>query len=77
METLMGKAPKPLKIGVHPDLSSWKEWLELSAQGHTVTVLDTNCDLVVGPNSWYLTEAHKKYLPLAIKAARAVRYKKK
>lgn len=72
----MGKTPKPLTIYVHESLLHWPEWEQLKAQGHTVEKLMASEDvhLIVGPTSWYMTELHKEYLDLAIKAARSRRY---
>jgi len=75
----MGKSSKPLTILVFPPLADWEEFKALAAQGHTIHRAGYDpgqCDLVIGPTAWFMDEAHRKYLPLAIKAARARRYGK-
>ena len=79
----MGTAPKRLVILVLPPLETWPEVETLRAQGHTIfslasyiTSADTapRLDLILGPEAWRMTEAHRKYLPLAIAAARRLKY---
>ena len=78
----MGKTPKPLVILVHPDLAEWPEWSDLAAQGHTIerTWSDLNdremaeADLILAPTAHRMDENLRKYLPLAIQAARSRRY---
>ena len=80
----MGRTPKPLRILVDPDIASWGEFAALREQGHTIVSgtepshsggPDWN-DLVLGPTCWHMTPKHRKYLPLAIAAARKQRYPK-
>ena len=71
----MGKTPKPRRLLVHPDLLNLPEFEGLRAQGHTVvTSEDMSFDIILGPNAWRMTQAHLKYLPLAITEARRLRY---
>ena len=78
----MGRTPKPLTILVHPDLAEWSEWSDLAAQGHTVhftlhpeqDYLASDIDLILAPNAHRMDENLRKYLPLAIQAARSRRY---
>lgn len=75
----MGRTPRPLRIVVTAhELTLWPELRELEAQGHDfMTVLiDDTADLVIGPKCWLMDEQHRRYLPDAIKAARAKRYPK-
>jgi len=75
----MGKTPKPLTIFVLPPLDDWEEFKALAVQGHVIHRAGYDpgqCDLVIGPTAWFMDTAHRKYLPLAIKAARARRYGK-
>ena len=85
MVTTLGKTPKPLSILLHPTLESWPEFQDFKAQGHkVVTVQDLHLanvvlgemDLVLGPTCWRMDAQHRKYLPVAIAAARKVRYPK-
>lgn len=77
----MGRTPKPLRILALPPCDQWDELKELETKGHVIR----NCedtgdlrdfDLVVGANCWYLDQAHRPYLDLAIAAARKKRYGK-
>ena len=81
----MGKSPKPLTILCHPDIAKWGEVQKLIEQGHTVVSTATpipenitvlNVDLILHPAAWHMTPKHRKYLPLAIVAARKQRYPK-
>lgn len=72
----MGKTPanKRLTIIVYPGVAHWPEWGNLAEQGHTIKYVpetDAHADLIVGEVCWRLTEELRKYLPLAIKNARA------
>ena len=74
----MGKTPKPLVILVHPDLAEWPEWTALAGQGHTIRqALESELaevDLILAPTAHRMDENLRKYLPLAIQAARSRRY---
>ena len=79
----MGRTPKPLTILCHPDIAKWGEVQKLIEQGHTVILMNdvvtetfNNPDLILGHNAWHMTPKHRKYLPLAIAAARKQRYSK-
>ena len=81
--TTLGKSPKPLSILVHPTIFSWEEWRALSTQGHEITPMNEpndagsdEYDLIVGPTCWRMDTQHRKYLAVAIAAARKVRYPK-
>lgn len=81
----MGTAPKPICILVHPEIEGWPEFTELRAKGHIIAMsqdlklanvtLD-KVDLILGPTCWRMTPQLRKYLPLALAAARAQRYPK-
>lgn len=52
--------------------------MRLSEVGHYASDADTEtADLILGPNCWRMDERLIKYLDLAIKAARGVKYPKK
>jgi hypothetical protein len=83
----MGKTSKPLTIVALPPCDEWDELKRLEAQGHRVlrlaehTALDgdavaiiLDADLIIGGNAWRMTTQHSKYLPVAIKEARMLRY---
>jgi hypothetical protein len=81
----MGKTSKPLTIVALPPCDEWDELKRLEAQGHTVIrvkfTIDEilardllNADLIIGGNAWRMTTQHSKYLPVAIKEARMLRY---
>ena len=83
----MGKTSKPLSIlAIGLD---WPELASLQAQGHDVSYSPrdvhpdeqaigppANYDVVLGPTCWRMDEAHRKYLPLVLAAARKRRYPK-
>jgi hypothetical protein len=73
----MGRTPKPLNISVDPIMLDWDEIKGLREQGHNIVAfpLDQE-DLILGPTCWLMDDAHRKYLDLAIKSARARRYPK-
>lgn len=78
----MGKTSRKLNIVVVPPVSEWPEVEKLGEQGHHIIKLDKagpccdpkDIDLILGPICWLMDSAHKKYLPLALKAARLKRY---
>ena len=72
----MGKASKLLTIGVTDEkMLAWPEVVKLVEQGHTVCYLNhVTEDVVLGPNCWMMDAELKKYMPLAIRAARERKY---
>jgi len=82
----MGKTSRKLTIVVFLPLDEWSEIQKLEEQGHIIIRLDhgkshvfpqadiANADIVFGPRCCLMDPAHKKYLPLALKAARLRRY---
>lgn len=81
----MGKSPKPLTILCHPDIAAWEEVQKLAEQGHRVIATnswfengidDEEPDLILHPIAWRMDPAHRKYLKLAVDAARKKRYPK-
>jgi len=81
----LGKSPKPLSFLVHSSLyasDAGRAALHaLEAQGHTIAwggaLLSTEnewYDIILGPNCWRAFDL--KYLDLAIKSARSVKYAK-
>lgn len=77
----MGRTQKPLTIGVtDPDLLQRPELQALAEKGHHLALVRTETgdtpDLILGPRAWYMDEGHLKYLDVALKAARKVKYTK-
>ena len=74
----MGRSPKPLSLLVHPDLVESAEVQELIGKGHTVTIMGSEVehDLMLGPRCWHMDTRLVKYLDLAVKAARTIKYPK-
>ncbi len=74
----MGKTSRPLTIVVFTPLCDWPEIKKLEEQGHTIVRLwdDSNADLILGGSAWLMDHLHRKYLPLALKAARMKKYGK-
>lgn len=82
----MGKTSKPLTIIVVGEPTSWFEWEKLEAQGHEIIKVDpgkiyadlepklTKADIIMGPTAWRMDGDLRKYLPLALKEARMIRY---
>lgn len=66
---------KPVSVlwVVHqPDQDMPPELQALKDEGHSVMVVDLGeVDLVMGPKCWRIGPEHMKFLPLAIKEARA------
>ena len=76
----MARTSKPLRLLVHPDLLETIEVQALIAKGHDVTVMQDIAvvyDLILGPNCWRIYPKLYKYIDMAVKAARLVRYPKK
>ena len=73
----MGRSPKPLKFLVHLDLMETNEVKELIAKGHQVDQFVDFHDVILAPNAWKMDARLLKYLDLAIKAARGVKYPKR
>lgn len=81
----MGRYPKPLTILCHPDIAAWAEVQKLAEQGHRVIATSSwfedgmdaeEPDLILHPLAWRMDTQHRKYLPLAVAAARKKRYPK-
>jgi len=72
----LGRTSKPLILRIHPAILHWEAWAEYGAQGHTILTDVNDADLILGPTSWYMTDAHMKYVDMAIKAGRDARYGK-
>ena len=70
MPVMAKTAPRKLTIVAYPPVSDWPELAELEAKGHTVYRLETDADLVLGPQCWRMREELRKYLEAAVKAAR-------
>lgn len=72
----MGKTPKPLRILVDQAIATWPEIEALKAKGHEVEVVDLGWDLVLGGACWRMNQALRRYLDVAVAAARKQRYPK-
>ena len=72
----MGRTPKPLRIYVHPSMVEWVEVQALAAQGHVVQALADPGDLILSPTAWKMDQDHRKYVNLAVSAARRQKYPK-
>jgi hypothetical protein len=74
----MGKTPTPLKIIVARELMEADPgvWAELAKQGHEITLDEGEYDIAFGPRCWRLFPKLSKYIPLALKEARAAKKKK-
>ena len=60
-------------VGVDVSLMESKEVKALNPKTISVEVLDLkDFDLMIGPKCWYMPQSHLRYLPVAIKEARAV-----
>ena len=74
----MSRTPKPLRVAVDNSLAKTPEVLALEAKGHEIVPADHEAfDLVIGPRCWKMDLILIKYLDLAIKAARGVKYPKR
>ena len=71
----MGRTPasKRLRIGVDPAIRDWPEWAALAEKGHEIVDIGPGCDIVMGPTCWRMCEELRKYLDVALKAARKAR----
>lgn len=84
----MGKVSKRLNIIVtDPAMLEWPEIKKLIEQGHAVHDLEYPNNVrgypnvptpvfYLGPTAWRMNDKLKRYLPLAIKAMRAIAYPK-
>lgn len=74
----MGRTSKPLNIlVVHPELWAAGEhvFLELKEKGHQVSFLDlSDWDLVMGLQTWRMSEPMLDYIPAVLKEVRKVKY---
>lgn len=76
----MAQTSKPLVLLVHSTLLETNEIKELEQKGHLIlqmTPQQEDCDLILGPNCWRIYPKLYKYIDMAVKAARLVRYPKK
>jgi len=69
----MGKTPTPLTILVAQELEGDPVWAELAAQGHLIQFWGGTYDIAFGPKCWRLLPHLTKYVPLALKEARAAK----
>ena len=73
----MGTTPIPCYLVVDDGLYEQEEFAVLRDMGHTVlrfsdpAVEWQKADLILGPTCWRILPEHLKFLPLAIKEARA------
>lgn len=76
----MAQTSKPLVLLVHSTLLETDEVKELEHKGHVIlhmTPQQEDCDLILGPNCWRIYPKLYKYINIAVKAARLIRYPKK
>ena len=76
----MARTSKPLVLLVHSTLLETDKVKELQQKGHEVVVMSEvieNFDLILGPTCWRMYPKLEKYIDMAVKAARLVRYPKK
>ena len=68
----MGKTSQPLKILVSQTLENAPEIKALEARGHAIySAIGIEYDLILSELAWYMTPGLLKYLPIALKQARA------
>jgi len=73
----MGKAPKLLNIlCTERALFETPEVQKLISQGHSIQLVESGADGLIGGKCWRMNAAMAKYLPLAIRAMREEKYKK-
>lgn len=77
----MGRTAKPLTILLtDPVMLEWPEFTAMAAQGHRIVdMTDEWCpdaDLVMGTKAHYLQSGMAKMIPMAIKSARALKFRK-
>ena len=66
----MGKTPVPLTILVAPEWLTHEKIVELAAKGHTIGEAPV-ADLILSPSAHWWSDAMWKFLPTALKRARA------
>ena len=66
----MGKTPVPLTILVSPEWLTHEKIAELAAKGHTIGEAPV-ADLILSSSAHWWQETMWKYLPAALKRARA------
>lgn len=66
----MGRTPTPLTILVAPEWLTHEKIAELAAKGHTIAEAPT-ADLILSPNAHWWHDTMWKFLPAALKRARA------
>jgi hypothetical protein len=55
----------------------WPEIQDLTRQGHICAgVIPAGPALIIGPHAWHITDEHRAYIPVAVKAAQARRRRK-
>jgi len=77
----MSRTPKPLTILVTQELIHTPEIQALADKGHRVMLLelceDPAPDIILSSRAWRMTPTLLKYVEVAVKSARAVRYPSK
>ena len=64
---------RKLVVGVDVSLMESEEVKALNSKTIEVLPLNLNgADLVIGPQCWYMPSSHLRYLPVAVKQARAI-----
>lgn len=82
----MGKTSKPMNIVAIGECALWNEELDaLEKQGHKIyrmTVVEDVCgqdvllnaDIILSPRAWRMDDLTRKYLAIALKEARMLKY---
>lgn len=76
----MGRTSKPLYIVIGGQAGSWEEFDALASQGHIIKHLETDeinwpeVDVVLFEKAWRMDDLTRKYLGVALKEARMLRY---
>lgn len=73
----MGKTNRPMKIVVHPDFLEHSAIRDLINKGNEIIPFPSDlvdADIIIGPNAWRVTSELEFLIPMAIKAARKVKY---
>ena len=69
---------KPLTFLVTPEIAGWPEFVKLSEQKHVVHTEPEGpwweYDVVMAPVAWRMNQISRRYLELAIKSVREIKY---
>lgn len=63
---------RKVRVAITPDLQDYEEVKALSTRSTEVEVIDlSGYDVILGSNCWFITPEYARYIPLAVKQARA------